>query len=106
MVTVISPVGLDKDAVDLLEVDGAGLIADGLDEGAHAEVARAAQEPVTGAHDESESIGGKRVVAESGAVELVEDECLDGFRSKARQEGGVGDAGKADGVGPIMSMSR
>ena len=38
MVTVISPVGLDKHAVDLLEVDGAGLVADGLDEGAHAGV--------------------------------------------------------------------
>gem|GEM_PF-259474 len=46
--------GLDEDAVDLL--------------------ARAAQEAVSGTHDEGESLGGKRVVAETGTIELVEEE--------------------------------
>jgi len=32
LVTIFSPVGLDEDVVDLLEVDDAGLIADGFDE--------------------------------------------------------------------------
>ena len=92
VVTGISPVGLDKHAVDLLEVDGAGLVADGLDEGAYAEVASAAQEAITGTHDEGESFWSKCVVAEASAVELVEEEGFDGFGSEARQEGGVGDA--------------
>ena len=85
MVTVFSPMGLDEDTVDLLEVDDTGLVADGFDESAHAKVAGAAQETVTGAHDESESFGSKRVVAETGTVELVEEESLDGFGSQARQ---------------------
>jgi hypothetical protein len=48
LVTVFPPMGLDKHAVDLLEIDDAGLIADGLDEGAQAEVTGAAQESFTG----------------------------------------------------------
>ena len=85
--------GLDEDTVDLLEVDDTGLVADGFDEGAHAKVARSAQETISGTHDESEGFVGKCVVAETGTVELVEEEGLDGFGSQARQKSGVGDAG-------------
>ena len=42
MVSVFAPVGLQQDAVDLLEIDGAGAVADGLDERAEAEVAHSA----------------------------------------------------------------
>jgi len=35
LVTVFSPVGLDEDAVDLFEVDDAGLVAHGFDQAAH-----------------------------------------------------------------------
>lgn len=35
---VVTPVGLEKDGVDLLEVDGFGLVTDSLDEATGAEV--------------------------------------------------------------------
>jgi hypothetical protein len=38
LVTVFSPVGLDEDAIDLLEVHDTGLVADGFDERAQTEV--------------------------------------------------------------------
>jgi hypothetical protein len=37
--------GLNEDAIDLFEVDDAGLVTDGLDERAETEVAGAAEEP-------------------------------------------------------------
>ena len=83
MVTIISPMGLDEDAVDLFEIDGAGLVADSFDEGAHAQVARATQKAVTGTHDESEGLWSERVVTKTGAIELVQEEGLDGFGSEA-----------------------
>ncbi len=79
--------GLEEDAVDLFEVDGAGLVAHGFDERAQAQVAGAAQEAFAGADDEREGFGGEGVVAQAGAVELVEDELFDGFGTQARQAG-------------------
>ena len=93
LVTVFSPVGLDEDAVDLFEIDDAGLVAHGFDEAADAQVAGAAQQPFAGANDEREGFEGEGVVAESGAIELGEDERLNGFGSQARQHDRVGDAG-------------
>jgi hypothetical protein len=61
---------LDEHAVDLLEIDGAGLVADSLDQGAEAEVFAAAQEALAGAHDEGKRVGGEGVVPEAGPVEL------------------------------------
>ena len=69
-VTVFSPLGLDEDAVDLLEIDDAGLVAHGFQERAQAEVAGAAQQAFAGADDERERIGREGVVAEAGAMEL------------------------------------
>jgi len=94
-VMVFSPMRLNEDAVDLFEINGAGLIADGFDEGADGEVsvdslaparlalraacgslprgspasggACAAEDSVAGAHDEGESFRGKRVVANGQA---------------------------------------
>ena len=42
MVTVFPPVGLNEDAVDLLEVHDAGLVANGFDERTQTQVAGAA----------------------------------------------------------------
>jgi len=84
-------VGLDEDAVDLFEIDGAGLVADGFDEGAHAQVSCATQEAVTGPHDEGKGLSGKCVVTKAGTVKLVEEEGLDGFGSETGQESGIGD---------------
>lgn len=39
LVTVFSPMRLNEDTVDLLEVHDAGLVADGFDEGAETQVA-------------------------------------------------------------------
>ena len=80
LVTVFSPVGLDEDAVDLFEVHDAGLVAHGFDERAQAEVAGAAQEAFAGADDQGQGFRGEGVVAQAGAVELVEDELLRWFR--------------------------
>jgi hypothetical protein len=55
-VAVISPVGLNEDVVDLFEVDGADLVAHGLDERAQAEIARAAQQALGGANDEGRGV--------------------------------------------------
>ena len=80
LVTVFSPVGLDEDAVDLFEVHDAGLVADGFDQRAQAQVAGAAQKAFAGADDEGQGFGGEGVVAQPGAVELVEDKRLRRFR--------------------------
>lgn len=37
-VDLLAPVGLEKDSIDLLEVDGFGAVSDGLEQGAEAEV--------------------------------------------------------------------
>jgi len=76
----------------LLKIDDAGLVAHGLDEGAQTEVAGAAQESLAGAGDEGHGFGSEGVVAQAGAVELVEDELLNGLGAQARQEGRVSDA--------------
>lgn len=82
--------GLDEYAVDLGEADGAGLCPHGLDERAEAEVARPAQEPLGGAHDERQRVLREGVVSEAGLVELVEQEPLRVLRRQARQQDGVG----------------
>lgn len=38
VVGVVTPVGLEKDGVDVAEVDGFGLVASGFDKGSQAEV--------------------------------------------------------------------
>jgi hypothetical protein len=86
-------VGLDEHVVDLLEIDDAGLVSHGLDEGAEAEVAGAAQEAFAGAGDEGHGFLGEGVVAQAGAVELLEDEHFDHLGAQARQEGRVSDPG-------------
>jgi hypothetical protein len=63
-VQFLAPMGLEQDAVDLLQVNCFGAVADGLEQGADAE------DSFAGADDERE-----RVVRE-----LVEDEAGEGVR--------------------------
>ena len=49
--------GLNKDPVDLFQIDDAGLVADRLDEGGHAQVLGAAQQAFAGAHDQGKRFG-------------------------------------------------
>lgn len=71
--------GLNEDAVDLLEIDDAGLVPHGFEQAADAQVAGAAKEALAGADDERQGFRGEGVVAQAGAVELVEEEGIDGF---------------------------
>ena len=59
--------GLDENAVDLLEIDGADLVAHGFEQAAQAEVAGAAQQALAGAHDQRERFRGEGVVAQAGS---------------------------------------
>ena len=73
LVAVISPVGLNEDAVDLLEIDGADLVAHRFDQGAETEIAGAPQQAFGGADDEGQGLRAESVVAQAGAVELSQD---------------------------------
>ena len=62
-VLLLSPVGLLEDAVDLLEVDVASAIADGLEQRCETEISCASQDAFGGTHDEGEGViceGGMR----------------------------------------------
>ena len=84
---------LDQDAVDLLEIDGAGLVAHRFEEGTQTKIACAPEQAFAGADDKRQRLGGEGVVAQADAVELGQDERLDGFGRLARQHDRVGDAG-------------
>ena len=106
--------GLNEDVVDLLEVDGAGLVTHRFDKRGQAQVAGAAQEAIGGADDQGQGVRGspreitgsavtrlrrsrisrgKGVVAQAGAVQLGQDEVLGGLRPQAGQDDRVRDAG-------------
>ena len=55
---------LDQHAVDLFEVDFLGVVADGFEQGAEAEVAGAANDPLAGADDQVQRFLAESVVAE------------------------------------------
>jgi len=102
-------VGLDEDAVDLLEVHDAGLVADSFDERTQTQIASAAQESFAGADDQGQGFRGEGVVAEAGTVELIQNKLFDGFRSQALKQRGVSDAGAdflIDGKGQGLQQGR
>ena len=72
-VGVLAPVRLQEDAVDLLQVDGFGAIAHGLEQGTEAEVSRAAQDSLARAYDEAGGVVGEGRVCERDPVELGSD---------------------------------
>ena len=109
LVTVFSPVGLNEDTVDLFEVHDAGLVADGFDERAQTQVAGAAQETFAGTDDERQRFGGEGVVAQAGAIQLIQNELFDRFGSQAREQRRVSDAGAdflVDGQGQGLQQRR
>src|SRR5271168_1368049 len=73
-VGLLLPMGLQEDAVDVVDVDGLAGTADGLDQAADTEVAGLAQDAVGRADDEIDGGAGEGVVPQSGAVELAQDE--------------------------------
>ena len=85
--------GLDEDAVDLLEINGADLVAHRFDQRAEAQIAGAPQQAFGGTDDEGQGLQAERVVAQAGSVELSQDEGLRGLGSQAGQEDRIGDPG-------------
>ena len=85
--------GLNEDAIDLLEIHDTGLVTDGFDERAETQVAGAAQEAFAGTDDERQRFGSEGIVAQSGAIQLIQDKLLDRFGSQAREQCRVSDAG-------------
>lgn len=83
---------MKQDPVDLLEIHGSNLIADGLEQGAEAEVARAPQEAFTGSNDEGQGLPREGVVTQTRFVHLSEQELFDDFRRETWEHDGVGDA--------------
>lgn len=72
--------GLNEDVVDLLELDGADLVAHGFDQRAQAQVAGAAQQALGGADDQGQGVGAEGVMAQAGAVQLGQDKLFGGLR--------------------------
>ena len=62
---------MQEDAVDLLQVDDFGAVADGLEQSAEAEILGAAQAAFGGAYDEGERVVGESAVREGDFVELT-----------------------------------
>jgi hypothetical protein len=85
--------GLNENAVDLFEIDDAGLVADGLNERAQAKIAGAAQHTFAGADNEGKGLGRKAVVTQAATIQLIEDKLFDDLRAQAGHQSGVSDAG-------------
>ena len=71
---VQSPMRLDEDAIDDLQVDGLLPVAHRLEHAGESEVARPAQESVRGTDDQREGLFGEEVVAKTRLVQLGENE--------------------------------
>jgi len=87
---VATPVRLEKDGIDPLEIDGLGAVADGLDHGADAEVAHRARSALGASRDEAEGLFGEGAVGEADEIELSLHEGDDVAGSEAFDFGGVG----------------
>lgn len=77
---VFAPMRLYKDAVDLFELDGAGLVSDRFNETADGQVAGPAEDAFAGTDDQGQSFLSEGVMAQAGAIELIEEKPFDGFR--------------------------
>lgn len=88
----VTPVGLEKDGVDLFGVDGFGLVPYGFDHGADAEVFDGSQDAFAAADDEVDGGFGVSVMREANVVELALDEVGEGVRTEPFNGGRVGDA--------------
>jgi len=82
---VVPPVGLHEHGVDLLEIDGLGLVAYGFDHGSDAQVAHGSQDAFGGADDEVQGVFGDGAVRQATAVELVVDVRDEGVGAKCKK---------------------
>jgi hypothetical protein len=65
---------LEKNAVDLFEIDCASVVADSLDQGGKAKIASVSQDALGCTDDESEGLVGKSGVWQRDAIELAANE--------------------------------
>ena len=77
-VGLLLPVGLQEDAVDVVDVNRFVGAADGLDHAADAEIAGLAQDAVGGADDQVNGGAGEGMVSKSDAVEFAQEEGVPG----------------------------
>ena len=90
---MISPMRLNEDPIDLFEVNEFGLIADGFEQRADAEVFDSAEDAFGGADDEGDGFFGEGVVSETGAIELIEDKRSQILFIEFGHDDGEGDSG-------------
>jgi hypothetical protein len=90
---IVTPVGLEEDGVDLLEIDGLGAVADGFDERTDAEVFDGSEGAFRGADDEVEGLLREGVVGKADVIELAVDVVGDGWRGELFELGGVSHPG-------------
>lgn len=83
---------LHQDAVDVVDVDGSVLRADGFDQASHGVVSGLAEDAVGGTDDEVEGVGRKGVMTKSGAVELTQQEVAHQIGPEAFGDDRIGDA--------------
>ena len=57
LVSLLTPMALEQDVVDLREVDGLGAVSNGFEQSTEADVAQEAQDALGGAGDEGEASG-------------------------------------------------
>ena len=96
---VVTPVGLHEPGVDLLQIDGFGVVAHGFDERADTEVPDGPQDAFRDAQDEVERFVGEGVVRQAGEVELGVEIGFQGVRGEGVEFGGVGAAALEVAVG-------
>jgi len=84
-------VGLQEDAVDVVDFDGSVRAADGLDHAADAELVGLTQVAVGGADDEVDGRSAEGVVRQSDAIEFAEDEVAQVVGMQAFGDDGVGE---------------
>ena len=77
---------LNENAVDLLEVDDASLVAHRFQERAQTEVSRASNESFARADDQGQGFLSESIVTEASLIELGENELFDDFGRQAWQD--------------------
>lgn len=96
---VVSPMGLDEHAVDLLEVNGLVWSLMASSRQAMVRFLAFTDDALGGADDESQGVRSEGVVAEPGLVQFAEDPGLHVVRGDFGHDDGIGDAGLDVGVG-------
>jgi len=84
---------LDQDTVNLLEIHGFSVIADGFDQRRETEIADSTQNAFRGAHNELEGFFGEGVMAEAGTIKLVENELVGLIGIEFWNDDGISDPG-------------